>query len=59
MIPHRPERRSSPLREALLSMASDDLGRSLLGALRLDGFSEVPPAHYAAIAVHAALERSL
>lgn len=51
--------RSAALREALLSMASDDLGRSLLGALRLDGFTEVPPAHYDAIADHAALVRSL
>jgi phosphonate transport system substrate-binding protein len=51
--------RSTALRDALLSMASDDLGRSLLAALRLDGFTEVPSTHYDAIAAHAALVRSM
>lgn len=46
--------RSAALRAALLSMAADDAGRTLLAELRLDGFVGVPDAHFDGIAAQAA-----
>lgn len=49
--------RSAALREALLSMAADDAGRTLLAELHLDGFVGVPDSHFDTIAAQAALLR--
>lgn len=51
--------RVEALRAALLSMASDPIGRDVLSTLRLDGFVERTPALYAPIADKVALVRRL
>lgn len=49
------QRESQPvarIRNALLQMHSDELGRTVLERLQLDGFTQVPPESYESIAVN-------